>query len=69
MMVLKKGTYWIGSTEKESIGIYENSDHSFTVFHRKENNDISVLECKGCDLDECLRTANRVFKTYACIDK
>lgn len=68
-MILKKESYWFGMSEKDSVGIYENNDGSFTVFYtNKKTNKTSVLECKGCDLDECIRTANRVFKTYTCIE-
>lgn len=63
-MVLKKYGMWVGDNGKESVTIFENTDYSFTAFHKnKLNEKVKVLECKGCTLSECVKTINNVFNT------
>ena len=69
-MILKKNFYWFGTSEKDSVRIYQNDDDSFAVFLTdNKTNKMSVLECNGCNLEECVQTTNRVFNTYYCIEE
>ena len=68
-MVLKEFNYWVGESEKEIIAIYEYAVDEFTAFHiDRKKKKTQVLKCKGCDIKECVKTVNKVFNAYTCIE-